>query len=314
MVIMEVTSFIEKFATSFQKFMDEAQLSAAVSMVIDESVLCDVNVKPTIIQNSVLKLIQDLQNLHDQCDSSRTEKTRDDFQCQSCRQREEDQDKKRALNLDPSFIQITADSKEIDRRIKAFIERKQTEKDDTNRREFGAMVPPQIESTCARTDAVFTSKTGGKSHVKVSKVVNKYGPQTRPALISMPTIRPGIKRERMSTESSGAASQVTSATGVEERLHNMESFLKMKQGTTSSSVFQRLKHLEDRILHLESVSPEYSHISSSMSTSQTGEAIGKITKHDSAVQDIDNRIKELQHSLRVKKARIEMMPAPKTET
>ena len=62
----------------------------------------------------------------------------------------------------------------------------------------------------------------------VSKVVNKYGPQTRPALVSVPTVRPGVKRARSPPPTSGDPTQ--SVGGVEERLHNMESYLKVKSG------------------------------------------------------------------------------------
>lgn len=67
----------------------------------------------------------------------------------------------------------------------------------------------------------------------VSKVVNKYGPQTRPALITLPHVRPAVKRERIQRDSSGADGAAGPVTGVEERLHNMESFLKIKTGNCS---------------------------------------------------------------------------------
>ena len=70
----------------------------------------------------------------------------------------------------------------------------------------------------------------------VSKVVNKYGPQTRPALVSVPAVRPGVKRARSPPPASGGPTQ--SVTGVEERLHNMESFLKMKSSKLILSIIQ----------------------------------------------------------------------------
>ncbi|XP_030854382.1 MAP3K12-binding inhibitory protein 1 isoform X2 [Strongylocentrotus purpuratus] len=273
--MMEVAEFIEKFAESFQKFMEK--------------------------------------NLHNLCDSSNSDGKSDDTPpCPSCRERKE-KPKDDPIDLDPEVVQITADNREIYRRIQAFIDRKQTEKDDTNCREFCTMVPHSSDTSCARTDAVFTSQTGGKSHVKVSKVVNKYGPQTRPALITMPHVRPAVKRERIQRESSGSDGAAGPVTGVEERLHNMESFLKIKTGHNSSGdIFQRLKHLEKRLLHLESVSPEYANVSSSMAKPQRGEGLDKEYGQDTAVHDIDLRIKELQRSLRMKKARIETMA--KTES
>lgn len=47
----------------------------------------------------------------------------------------------------------------------------------------------------------------------------------------------------------------TCPTGAEERLSNAEHFLNIKN--ESQNVFSRLKAIEDKILYLESISPEY---------------------------------------------------------
>ncbi|XP_063958179.1 MAP3K12-binding inhibitory protein 1-like [Lytechinus pictus] len=309
---IEVTDIVERFAESFQKFMEKAQLSSSISMVIDESELADLDVKPSLLQSSVSMLIQDLQNLQKICASTNSDEKSDDNPLPSCKERGELPNNE-PINLDPEVIQITADNKEIYRRIQAFIDRKQTEKDDTNRREFCPKMPQTTGTSCARTDAVFTSQTGGKSHIKVSQVVNKYGPQTRPALIMKPHVRPAVKRDRITRETSSTNGPAGPVTGVEERLHNMESFLKVKTGSNSSGdIFQRLKHLEKRLLHLESISPEYANLSASMAKTERGDSLGKEHAQDTAVHDIDVRIKELQRSLRIKKARIET--TDKTET
>lgn len=44
--------------------------------------------------------------------------------------------------------------------------------------------------------------------------------------------------------------------GIDERLQCLESQLSMNKAVPKN-VYQRLKHLEDRLLHLESLSPEY---------------------------------------------------------
>ncbi|RVE57695.1 hypothetical protein OJAV_G00218750 [Oryzias javanicus] len=123
------------------------------------------------------------------------------------------------------MVQIKAGKSEIERRISAFMERKQMEINENNVREFCNVIDCNQENSCARTDAVFTPYPGFKSHVKVSRVVNTYGPQT------------------------GA---------IEERLQNIETHLKLPSaGPVPLSVFHRLKKLEDRILELEGLSPEY---------------------------------------------------------
>ncbi|KAK9960199.1 hypothetical protein ABG768_010274 [Culter alburnus] len=145
-------------------------------------------------------------------------------------------------------VQIKAANSEIERRISAFIERKQLEINENNVREFCNVIDCNQEDSCARTDAVFTPYPGFKSHVKVTRVINTYGPQTRGA------------RAELGDQPQGSISRDCGNPAIEERLHNMESHLKLPPtGPVPQSVYQRLKKLEDRILELEGLSPEYFH-------------------------------------------------------
>ncbi|XP_077587869.1 MAP3K12-binding inhibitory protein 1 [Stigmatopora nigra] len=145
------------------------------------------------------------------------------------------------------MVQIRANNTEIERRISAFMARKQMEINENNVREFCNVIDCNQEDSCARTDAVFTPFPGFKSHVKVTRVVNAHGPQTRTG----------------GQEETGDQARVPAALGcgnpaIEERLHNIESHLKLPTaGPVPVSVYHRLQKLEDRILQLEGLSPEY---------------------------------------------------------
>ncbi|XP_041668829.1 MAP3K12-binding inhibitory protein 1 [Cheilinus undulatus] len=147
---------------------------------------------------------------------------------------------------DDVMVQIRARKSEIERRISAFMERKQMEINENNVREFCNVIDCNQENSCARTDAVFTPYPGFKSHVKVTRVVNTYGPQTRGG-----QGEPGeLQRGSVVRDCGNAA--------IEERLHNIETHLKLPTaGPVPLSVYHRLKKLEDRILELEGLSPEY---------------------------------------------------------
>ncbi|XP_048654638.1 MAP3K12-binding inhibitory protein 1 isoform X3 [Marmota marmota marmota] len=135
---------------------------------------------------------------------------------------------------------------QIDRRISAFIERKQAEINENNVREFCNVIDCNQENSCARTDAIFTPYPGFKSHVKVSRVVNTYGPQTRPEGIQ----GSGHKSNSMLRDCGNQA--------VEERLQNIEAHLRLQTGgPVPRDIYQRIKKLEDKILELEGISPEY---------------------------------------------------------
>ncbi|KAL2098924.1 hypothetical protein ACEWY4_005404 [Coilia grayii] len=145
------------------------------------------------------------------------------------------------------FVQIKAGKAEIDRRISAFIERKQHEINENNVREFCNVIDCNQENSCARTDAVFTPYPGFKSHVKVTRVLNPYGPQGR--------MGGGLELRGIHQ---GGLHRNCGNPAIEERLQNMEAHLKLPTaGPVPLSVYQRLKKLEDRILELEGLSPEY---------------------------------------------------------
>ncbi|MEQ2174479.1 hypothetical protein GOODEAATRI_008360, partial [Goodea atripinnis] len=82
----------------------------------------------------------------------------------------------------------------------------------------------------------------------VTRVVNTYGPQTRST---------GSQGEAWEPQKGPAARDCGNA-ATEERLQNIEAHLKLPSvGPVPLNVFQRLKKLEDRILELEGLSPEY---------------------------------------------------------
>ncbi|KAG7454094.1 hypothetical protein MATL_G00263820 [Megalops atlanticus] len=144
-------------------------------------------------------------------------------------------------------VQIRACKSEIDRRISAFIERKQLEINENNVREFCNVIDCNQENSCARTDAVFTPFPGFKSHVKVTRVVNLYGPQTWT----------GGHKDQSRHRQSGTPSNCGNP-AIEERLNNIEAHLKLPADRpVPLNIYQRLKRLEDRILELEGLSPEY---------------------------------------------------------
>ncbi|XP_006798856.1 MAP3K12-binding inhibitory protein 1 [Neolamprologus brichardi] len=149
---------------------------------------------------------------------------------------------------DDVMVQIRAGKSEIERRISAFMERKQMEINENNVREFCNVIDCNQENSCARTDAVFTPYPGFKSHVKVTRVVNTYGPQTRS----------GGDQAEAGDKQRGPLTRDCGNAAIEERLNNIEAHLKLPAvGPVPLSVYQRLKKLEDRILELEGLSPEY---------------------------------------------------------
>ncbi|KAE8587360.1 hypothetical protein XENTR_v10021943 [Xenopus tropicalis] len=194
--------------------------------------------------------------------------------------------------FDPSVVQIKAKKSEIDRRILAFIERKQAEINENNVREFCNVIDCNQENSCARTDAVFTPYPGFKSHIKVSRVVNTYGPQTR----NDNTAAPRLRANPVQLDCGNQA--------VEERLQNIECHLRLQRsGPVPKDVYQRIKSLEDKILELEGISPEYFHsldVSKKRKAPQTSELF---IFQSYSLAEIDQKIKTLKQSLLQKSSR-----------
>ncbi|XP_062906022.1 MAP3K12-binding inhibitory protein 1 isoform X2 [Mobula hypostoma] len=129
-----------------------------------------------------------------------------------CKPEEQDESN---MQSGTELVQIKASKDEIERRISAFIERKQAEINENNIREFCNVINCNQENSCARTDAVFTPHPGFKSHIKVSRVVNMYGPQTR------------TESEGESAQKPNSVTQNCGNPAIEERLQNMEAHLKL---------------------------------------------------------------------------------------
>ncbi|XP_061172850.1 MAP3K12-binding inhibitory protein 1-like [Saccostrea echinata] len=218
-------------------------------------------------------------------------KTQDTYQTQSSVQACEKD------NIANSNIQIKASSQEIERRIAAFIEQKRQEVDELNIREFCSTVSPvsETDSSCARVDSVFDTRIGGKSHIKVTRVVNLQGPQTQ---VSQPNHLTVVKKEPVEDPSFSA--------GIEERLQNIETHLKLDKREQRTDLFTRVKKMEERILYLESLSPEYFSsgiplpMSSKRRRASARQPVNFQDVNNMTVSDIDDRIHMLRESLRRK--------------
>ncbi|XP_053139543.1 MAP3K12-binding inhibitory protein 1 [Hemicordylus capensis] len=189
--------------------------------------------------------------------------------------------KEARIDFDPEVVQIKAGKAEIDRRISAFIERKQAEINENNIREFCNVIDCNQENSCARTDAVFTPYPGFKSHVKVSRVVNTYGPQTR------------NEGAHGSNYKSNPVPRDCGNQAVEERLQNIEAHLRLQTGgPVPKDIYQRIKKLEDKILELEGMSPEYF-----QPVNLSGERRKVQPNQDYSLAELDEKISGLRQTL-----------------
>ncbi|XP_068731721.1 MAP3K12-binding inhibitory protein 1-like isoform X1 [Montipora capricornis] len=200
---------------------------------------------------------------------------------------------KGTMEVDATLIQVKAGKAEIDRRISAFIQRKRVEVDLLNKREFCNVVDTEtsneIEFQCARTDAVFVHRLGQKGHIKVTRVEDTSTTSEAHAL------RPEISNKYLSP----TFLEGKSCPGVEERLRNLEEHLGYRPGRpVPRDVYTRLADLEERVLYLEGMSPEYfKQNTQNTRHGSDSRRKGSDSSQDLTLNSIDERIRTLRHSL-----------------
>ncbi|CAB3360566.1 Hypothetical predicted protein [Cloeon dipterum] len=192
------------------------------------------------------------------------------------------------------LIQITAKPDEVRRRIDALIRKKREDIDRVNIRDFCSSPRianeesgdlSEMDNSCARVNAVLVSRKEGRSHLKISRVTNEWGPQTRgpePALVPAE-----------STSRTPVQNNIPQRVG--ERLRNIEKHLNLDnvEKPVSKDIYSRLKEIEDRILFLEGVSPEY-FVQLSQNQPKSLEAPPEKKKRTYTAQELRERLQAIQ--------------------
>lgn len=155
------------------------------------------------------------------------------------------------------LLQIRADESEIKRRIASFIGRKREEINSSNVNDFITEIQDD-EMRCARVNSTVYRIKGSKGHLKVHRVKNESGPQTTNYKTALDKLMENTSPVKIKPDPDMPFKSLSS--GVNERITNAEAHLNIGVNVlTPKSVFERLKAIEEKILYLETLSPEYSH-------------------------------------------------------
>ncbi|CAB3989748.1 Hypothetical predicted protein [Paramuricea clavata] len=199
-----------------------------------------------------------------------------------------------AERMDASLVQITASKAEIDRRIAAFLRKKQLDVDIHNQREFCNLLNTENEYSCARVDAVFLPRVGQKSHITVTDADRENEIMESDNTVTVDTMLYSLPSKRQKTSDSAEELPY----GVQERLDNMESHLKLSVKSVEHGVYSRIKKLEEKILYLEGLSPEYFNYKSASRRLQTNRQTRNTDQLASSyTNDIDARMLKLKEKL-----------------
>ncbi|ESN92500.1 hypothetical protein HELRODRAFT_194218 [Helobdella robusta] len=137
-------------------------------------------------------------------------------------------------------VLINVSNAEMNRRINAFMKNQRQNINLLNIKEFCHKIPEESdENSCARVEAVYKPCQGNDRHVSKKRSI----------------ITKGAQSKRYKVDEIMPSSHI-----VNERLDNLEKFLTISSSQNqalSRSYSDRLKNLEDRLIYLESLSPEY---------------------------------------------------------
>ncbi|XP_054742182.1 molybdopterin synthase catalytic subunit [Anastrepha obliqua] len=203
------------------------------------------------------------------------------------------------ISVPKELVQITAEESEIWNRVVCFLKKKRKEIDQGNIIDYvntGRLSKIKEESvqscilgdTCARVSSTIVKQDSSKCLLKVSRVKNIIGPQTRPnyfkTLDKLIAHEPSMHLNFKKKEKSGKCKNISTAAC--KRLEAMEQHL-FYSPKNYLPINVRLKQIEDKILHLESISPEYWHFMVDANNSPTTSGKRTTSMPDKAMTNVN---------------------------
>ncbi|XP_046819375.1 molybdopterin synthase catalytic subunit isoform X1 [Vespa crabro] len=187
--------------------------------------------------------------------------------------------------FDPNLVQIRASSDELKHRIESFIQRKRQQVNLVNVQEFCCYREQcnEKQNSCARVDAILIRRKDSKSHVKVHRVLNAWGPQT----VDQSSLHKATNHT--TNQSNNNYSSV-----LDDRISTAEKMLGIIK-PVSRDIYERLKNIENRILFLEGVSPEYKDFWVTEDIDNLTQNMKPVRKRTYSMAELDSKLHELEN-------------------
>ncbi|XP_060649625.1 molybdopterin synthase catalytic subunit [Drosophila nasuta] len=168
-----------------------------------------------------------------------------------------------SLTSDNKLVQIRVNDTDLNRRVECFLKRKRDEINLYNINDFKKHSTDNEsncknneddfteETSCARTQSFLVKQHQSKGHLKVRRANNNSGPQMRP------NYSQELNKLMASQETPNNPTDNNSLPSI--RLRNIETYMGLNSDD-NGNILNRIKKLENRILLLESSSPEYKYL------------------------------------------------------
>lgn len=170
------------------------------------------------------------------------------------------------LGIPAALVQMTVDETEIQRRIQSFVDQKQVVINQNNLRDF---IDGGNNDSCARVVSNVYRIKDSKGHLRIRRTKNETGPMDVKSISDSP------------------AKKIFSS--INERLENAEEFLNLAPNSIPKDIYHRLKLIEDQIMHLQTVSPEYSQFVTRMDSMSNKKAIYTIGDLDKMIESMESK-------------------------
>ncbi|EDW83962.1 uncharacterized protein Dwil_GK13883 [Drosophila willistoni] len=200
-------------------------------------------------------------------------------------------------NISDKLVQIRVHDDELSKRVECFVRRKRMEINMLNVRDFtqNQSLPhvlnnEEAEVSCARTQGAVIKQEQSNCHLKVRRVNNKSGPQQ---MHLRPNYAQELNKLMGSSESSCDPSGQVQNDLANNRLRTIESYMGLS--ANNQSLLSRLKQVENRILLLESTSPEYNHFTNNLKQPDSEEPSPKRLKRKIyCAEELNNLLKSFK--------------------
>nr|XP_036224521.1 molybdopterin synthase catalytic subunit-like [Bactrocera oleae] len=172
------------------------------------------------------------------------------------------------ISVPNDLVQIAVDKNEIKNRITCFLQKKREEinqnnvfdyRDTPNYAKIEEGIQPNflLENLCARVNSTVVKQDSSKCLLKVCRVKNTSGPQIRPNhLDTLDKLM--VNEAPIKYVNKDSCYENFAVIGKRKRMESIEQHL-FHSTSYHLPMNLRLKQAEDRILRLESLSPEYCH-------------------------------------------------------
>ncbi|XP_001359099.2 molybdopterin synthase catalytic subunit [Drosophila pseudoobscura] len=157
-----------------------------------------------------------------------------------------------------NLVQIRANDCELKNRVECFFKRKRAEINSCNVIDFkqsnlssNINSDTEVDVSCARTQSTISKQEQSNCHLKVRRATNRCGPQQM-------QFRPEYKHELSRLTASRVSTNEVGESLQNSRLHSIETYMGLTS-KNNENIINRIKNVENRILLLESTSPEYQH-------------------------------------------------------